>query len=66
MNCCDDYGNCNQGRDCPARAKLSENDDDMGALETVTCMAVIMMAVGVLLMVGGIAAGFVYSFWTMP
>ena len=21
MNCCDDYGNCNQGRDCPARKK---------------------------------------------
>ena len=20
MNCCDDYGNCNQGRDCPVRA----------------------------------------------
>jgi len=19
MNCCDDYGNCNQGRDCPVR-----------------------------------------------
>ncbi len=19
MNCCDEYGNCNQGRDCPAR-----------------------------------------------
>lgn len=19
MNCCDDYGNCRQGRDCPAR-----------------------------------------------
>ena len=19
MNCCDDYGNCNQGRDCPIR-----------------------------------------------
>lgn len=19
MNCCDDYGNCNQGRDCPLR-----------------------------------------------
>jgi hypothetical protein len=19
MNCCDDFGNCNQGRDCPAR-----------------------------------------------
>jgi hypothetical protein len=21
MNCCDDYGQCNQGRDCPVRAK---------------------------------------------
>jgi hypothetical protein len=19
VNCCDDYGNCNQGRDCPVR-----------------------------------------------
>lgn len=19
MNCCDEYGNCNQGRDCPCR-----------------------------------------------
>jgi hypothetical protein len=19
MNCCDEYGNCNQGRDCPIR-----------------------------------------------
>lgn len=24
-NCCDDYGNCNQGRDCPARvAKIGQ------------------------------------------
>jgi hypothetical protein len=22
-NCCDDYGNCNQGRDCPARVARS-------------------------------------------
>jgi hypothetical protein len=21
MNCCDEYGVCNQGRDCPIRAK---------------------------------------------
>jgi hypothetical protein len=21
MNCCDEYGNCNQGRDCPVRQK---------------------------------------------
>ena len=61
--CCDDYGNCCQGRDCPARAKLSENDDDMGALETIACMAVTMMAVGILLVVAGIAAGFIYAHW---
>ncbi len=23
MTCCDDYGNCNQGRDCPARVARS-------------------------------------------
>ena len=24
MNCCDEYGNCNQGRNCPARATNSK------------------------------------------
>jgi hypothetical protein len=25
MNCCDEYGNCNQGRECPARvAKIKQ------------------------------------------
>lgn len=25
MNCCDEYGNCNQGRDCPVRvAKVKQ------------------------------------------
>jgi hypothetical protein len=25
MSCCDDYGNCNQGRDCPVRvAKVGQ------------------------------------------
>ncbi len=23
MNCCDEYGNCNQGRDCPVRKNKS-------------------------------------------
>jgi len=27
MNCCDDYGNCTQGRDCPARAKPIRRTD---------------------------------------
>jgi len=22
MNCCDEYGNCNQGRDCPVRKEI--------------------------------------------
>jgi len=24
MNCCDDYGNCTQGRDCPIRRQRYE------------------------------------------
>jgi len=27
MNCCDDYGNCTQGRDCPAQAKPIRRTD---------------------------------------
>ena len=27
MNCCDDYGNCNQGRDCPLRCRPKEPTD---------------------------------------
>jgi len=27
MNCCDDYGNCTQGRDCPARQKPTPADE---------------------------------------
>ena len=24
MNCCDDYGNCNQGRECPIRKQMTD------------------------------------------
>jgi hypothetical protein len=24
MNCCDEYGNCRQGRDCPVRKQIAE------------------------------------------
>ena len=28
MNCCDDYGNCNQGRDCPVlKQRIKEIND---------------------------------------
>jgi len=26
MNCCDDYGNCRQGRDCPVRKEQALRD----------------------------------------
>lgn len=35
MNCCDDFGNCNQGRDCPARvAKVGKRMHGPQALES--------------------------------
>ena len=27
MNCCDEYGNCNQGRECPLRCTPKEQHD---------------------------------------
>lgn len=29
-NCCDDYGNCRQGRDCPARVERIERVRKIG------------------------------------
>lgn len=26
MNCCDEYGNCNQGRDCPIRKNRAHDN----------------------------------------
>ena len=28
MNCCDDYGNCNQGRDCPCRKAIIDERNE--------------------------------------
>lgn len=40
MNCCDDYGNCNQGRDCPAR-RCDDDGSELGQLETVMIYVII-------------------------
>lgn len=31
MNCCDSYGNCNQGRDCPVRCTRHETPKPIAA-----------------------------------
>ena len=28
MNCCNDFGNCDQGRDCPIRKQRAKEADD--------------------------------------
>jgi hypothetical protein len=40
MNCCDDYGNCNQGRNCPIRqaGELPEVDRATDYLLLITCV----------------------------
>ena len=30
MNCCDEYGDCRQGRDCPARASVCKHCHGIG------------------------------------
>jgi hypothetical protein len=39
-NCCDDYGNCNQGRDCPIRqdCELPAVDHATDYLLPITCV----------------------------
>jgi hypothetical protein len=32
MNCCDDYGNCQQGRDCPIRKAEKERIENIRKL----------------------------------
>jgi len=44
MNCCDDYGNCRQGRDCPIRITraLKERDLFWDVIEGLVTLAVIL------------------------
>ena len=50
MNCCDEYGNCNQGRDCPIRKERVRQakellDDKSPASKQVTWALLAFIAV---------------------
>lgn len=63
MNCCDEKGDCRQGRDCPVRnARLKEIEDqgepltqqDFEEIITLSVIAVIVVAV------------MIYAGWHLP
>lgn len=56
MNCCDEYGNCNQGRDCPVRvAKYKQVMKDKDPLPpTVWRRQLKVLAYWMLLMILGV------------
>jgi hypothetical protein len=68
MNCCDDYGDCNQGRDCPVRKVRAypHVPDDMMVeyvptwrdrlVDLARAMLYVMAAIGVVT-VGAVIAG---------
>ncbi len=49
MNCCDEYGNCRQGRDCPVRKthQVSEQDGTFWILFTFVAINVFLVVMGV-------------------
>ena len=48
MNCCDDYGNCQQGRDCPVRTTPSRAVYSLAirCLAALGAFAVLMFLLG--------------------
>lgn len=73
MNCCTDFGNCDQGRNCPVRQARQgmavpeddptplHEDDDIITFETVLVGFVIFLAVAIALFCAGSLAGFIYA-----
>lgn len=68
MSCCDDFGNCTQGRNCPVRAAREgmavPDDEPMLALtwvENATLWVVLLLACTVLLTLLGGLAGYLWG-----
>jgi len=59
MNCCDDYGNCRQGRDCPVRKERQRGHDRVEMALTATLYA----GAVTILIVGAVAASAVIGWW---
>lgn len=48
LNCCDEYGNCRQGRDCPARKQMLEKKQEnvVGILLTIfACICALALVI---------------------
>lgn len=58
MNCC--TGNCNQGRDCPARC-ADDDGEELSQLETVMLYLILAAALCVPLALAGLLAGYLWG-----
>lgn len=58
MNCCDEFGNCRQGRDCPAR-NAAEAATEVGVEDSPTVPTSLLVA-AVMIVVLIIAGVFVH------
>ena len=47
MNCCDEYGQCRQGRDCPCRKEVTKESWD---LITTYALTALVCAVGLIIL----------------
>tara|TARA_R110000796_G_C14229358_1_gene395741 strand:+ start:135 stop:335 length:201 start_codon:yes stop_codon:yes gene_type:complete len=65
MNCCDDYGNCLQGRDCAVRRGLPQDGwqlddpDGMSAVEMLTMVCIYLVFVLAMSFFLGIIVGYI-------
>jgi len=59
VNCCDDYGNCNQGRDCPARKRDKEDGEELSELDTLMLYLIFGAGLALLVTFLGLTVGYV-------
>jgi len=59
MNCCNEYGQCTQGKDCPIRSSYANNFDHLGNMTkgdfhpwTATDIAIVVCLVITIVLLG--------------